>query len=470
MLKECIINYINMHIALLIYGRINQFRDNYVTLFNHIGKEHTIDVFLSSDDALNSELNEFIELYKPKRYCNDKIKHEGKLKTYASWDKNVTHNKAIYNVECHYINKKRVFTLLESYSSEASVSYDCVISTRIDLEFLTPFNLINPLDNTIYIPNQCDFVQYGINDQVAYGNMNTMSKYMNIYDTIFFLLDNNLTVPHSEKMTFSNIQYHNLNVVRVPISYNYNKKDAAIVLTGAMASRKKAYSTANDNVIQDKSEYINFKATYLGIKKNIIDANPEYNFEIFIASWNPDLEQELTELYTPAKSIFENNENYRGYLSSLGGYYSVASHALSLKKGIELVELCNKRYEYVIWDRLDCLLWKELKLSTYDPEKLYTHKWNNANSDCFFVMNLKTASIFKNLINSAENGNIPATHSWIKKYVEEYMKMQLFESEIIPGEHWELIRKLYSNSYLSNKISESTINEYGLILDEIKEY
>jgi len=470
MLKECIINYINMHIALLIYGRINQFRDNYVNIFNRIGKEHTVDVFLSSDNALNSELNEFIKLYKPKRYCNDKIKHEGKLKTYSSWDKNITHNKAIYNVECHYINKKRVFTLLESYSNEASVSYDCVISTRIDLEFLTPFNLQNPQENTIYIPDQFDFVQNGINDQVAYGNIDTMKKYMNIYDTIFNLLDNNLTIPHSEKMVLSNIKYHNLTIVRVPIKYDFNKKDVAIVLTGAMSSRKKAYTYSTDTIIQKQSEYINFNATYLGIKKNIIDANPEYNFEIFIASWNPDLEKELTKLYVPAKSIFENNENYKDYLSSLGGYYSVASHALSLKKGIELVESCNKSYEYVIWDRLDCLLWKELKLSTCDPEKIYTHKWNNANSDCFFIMNLKTASIFKNLINSAENGNTPATHSWIKKYVENYMKVQLLESEIIPGEHWELIRKLYSSSYLSNNISESNLNEYGLIIDEIKEY
>jgi hypothetical protein len=459
-----------MHIALLIYGRINQFRDNYVNIFNRIGKEHTVDVFLSSDNALNSELNEFIKLYKPKRYCNDKIKHEGKLKTYSSWDKNITHNKAIYNVECHYINKKRVFTLLESYSNEASVSYDCVISTRIDLEFLTPFNLQNPQENTIYIPDQFDFVQNGINDQVAYGNIDTMKKYMNIYDTIFNLLDNNLTIPHSEKMVLSNIKYHNLTIVRVPIKYDFNKKDVAIVLTGAMSSRKKAYTYSTDTIIQKQSEYINFKATYLGIKKNIIDANPEYNFEIFIASWNPDLEKELTKLYVPAKSIFENNENYKDYLSSLGGYYSVASHALSLKKGIELVESCNKSYEYVIWDRLDCLLWKELKLSSYDSEKIYTLKWNNANSDCFFIMNLKTAHIFKNLINSAENGNIPATHSWIKKYVEDYMKMELFESEIIPGEHWELIRKLYQCSYLSNNISESSLNEYGLIIEEIKEY
>ena len=194
-----------------------------------------------------------------------------------------------------------------------------------------------------------------------------------------------------------------------------------------------------------------------------------YNFEIFIASWNPDLEKELTELYIPAKSIFENNIDYRGYLSSLGGYYSVASHALSLQKGIELVESCNKNYEYVIWDRLDCLLWKEVKLTSYDSDKIYTHKWNNANSDSFFIMNLKTASIFKNLIDSAKNGNIPATHSWIKKYVEDYMKMQLFESEIIPGEHWEIIRKLYT-SYISKYINESQLNNYGLSLDEIKEY
>ena len=76
-----------MHIALLIYGRINQFRDNYLTIFNRIGKEHTVDVFLSSDNAINSELNEFIELYKPKKYCNDKIEHESKLITYPTWDK-----------------------------------------------------------------------------------------------------------------------------------------------------------------------------------------------------------------------------------------------------------------------------------------------------------------------------------------------------------------------------------------------
>lgn len=460
-----------MHIALLFYGRIQSFRQNFDNIFDSIGRQHTVDVFLSSDDPHKGELKEFVELYTPKKICVDPVIHQGKLFTYPGRNTDILHDVACSNVEKHYINKKRVFSLLESYSAETGTTYDLVVSTRLDIHFNTPLHLELPQENTIYIPNLCDFVENGINDQVAYGNVSVMKRYMLIYDTMFYILDNFLAKPNSEMMHLANLRLHGIQIVRTPVVYEFTKRQVAIVLTGAVSKKKGGYGIEcwNESVVQAKDNYVNFKANWLGIKKNIIDANPDYLFEIYICCWNPDLENEIRSLYSPCKAIFESNDQYKPYIQSLGGYFSIASHALSMKKGFELAEQMYKNYQYFIWDRLDTLLLTPIKLSDYDPQRIYTLTYNEGNADSFFVMNLEHAKQFKYLIDSAQKGNTPAVHSWIKKYVTEYMKCSITEANVFPGKDYEIIRKLYF-SYNSGQVTEEQLKEYDLSVAEILSY
>ena len=202
-----------MRIAILVYGRLNKCVEHYNNILEKIGKENTIDFFLSSDNSPQSQLNEFIDLYKPVKYNNDSILYQINLDKYPKRDET-----NIHNMICHFINKRRVFSLLENHVEQENIHYDIVVSLRIDLVFHNIFNFNNVVDNTIYIPTHFDYIDKAINDQVAYGTINVIKKYTMLISNIFNLLDNG-TLVHPESLNYSNILFHNLKIERVDLSY-----------------------------------------------------------------------------------------------------------------------------------------------------------------------------------------------------------------------------------------------------------
>jgi hypothetical protein len=206
-----------MRIAVLVYGRLNKCVEHYENIVESIGKYNDIDFFFSSDNSSESLINDFIHLYKPKLYNNSTIKCEYDLGKYPGKREETN----IYNMSCHFINKNRVFLLLEEYMNKENIHYDCVVSLRIDLVFFNNFIFNNLEDNTIYIPYGNDFINNAINDQLAYGNINVMKKYNSINP--LDLLEKNLSIPHPESLNYANILFNKLQIERVDIRYNLDK-------------------------------------------------------------------------------------------------------------------------------------------------------------------------------------------------------------------------------------------------------
>jgi len=121
----------------------------------------------------------------------------------------------------HFINKKRVFKLLEEEILKSNITYDIIISLRLDLLFNNKLSLNTINSNILYIPIGYDY--RGINDQIAMGDFITMKKYNNIIDNVIFLLSNNISIVHPESLTKSNIIYNNLVVERIDLQYRLNK-------------------------------------------------------------------------------------------------------------------------------------------------------------------------------------------------------------------------------------------------------
>jgi hypothetical protein len=206
-----------MHVALLLYGRLEKFKENYETMLDTIGRGHTLDIFHSSDYEPAERIAEFKELYKPVKSVSERIIHGNSMCKYPNtlWYLNP---ERFYNTECQYINKMRVFMIFEEYLKETNTHYDLVICTRIDLEYCSMVPLIQPKENTIYIPSESDH-EGGINDQFAMGSVEIIKKYCNLYKNLVYLLENKLSIPHSENLTLANLAYNNIIIHRFPLKY-----------------------------------------------------------------------------------------------------------------------------------------------------------------------------------------------------------------------------------------------------------
>jgi hypothetical protein len=179
---------------------------------------NTFDIFYSCDNAPLDLLQEFIELYKPVSVINEKIEL---TKTYEDYPKHPHTNKN--NMLCHFLNKSRVFYLLEKHIEIHKIHYDLVISLRLDLLFENTMPFYTVEEDTIYIPEGYDYLDFAINDQIAYGSIRTMKIYMNIINNLEIILNNNKTLLHPESLTYTNILNNGLKIIRFPFNYRLDK-------------------------------------------------------------------------------------------------------------------------------------------------------------------------------------------------------------------------------------------------------
>jgi len=205
-----------MRMAVLVYGRLNKSAAHYKNIIETLGN-HDIDYFAASDNSSEEVLNDFIRLYKPLSYNNSPIYYDYDLNIYPGKRPESDMNR----MSRHLINKNRVFLLLEEYIQKHNIHYDCVMSLRVDCVFNTPFSFDSLEDNTIYIPFDYDYVDNGINDQIAYGKIDVMKKYNSINPVE--LLEKKLCIPHPESLNYANLHLHGIKIERPKMNYHLER-------------------------------------------------------------------------------------------------------------------------------------------------------------------------------------------------------------------------------------------------------
>ena len=254
---------------------------------------------------------------------------------------------------------------------------------------------------------------------------------------------------------------------------NFQKLKVAFVLRGGIAKIGSDFVNSPEDIYRT-SQYIDYKACAKSIEKHIFKNNYDRCiFDTFIHSWNFDLQDEIVSIYKPRFYSFENNLKYKEeILSKITDTceYARLSSALSIKKGIELMEsyedLYKFKYDLVIIYRPDLMLWKNMDLKLYidkiNKDKIIVNGHENENGDFHFIMDSKNARVFKNLYNSRESGNKAKAHFWIKYYIINYMRKDILKDSIMPGIHQEVARKLKEYSIKPNYIKvEKLILDYN---------
>ena len=204
-----------MRIAILVFGRLDACEQHYDNIKATFGEGNHIDFFASSDDS--PLIKDFVRIYKPIAYTNEKIDHYVDFSTFPGKYPETN----IQNMACHFINKYRVFFLMEQHISNLNIQYDAIVSLRVDLVFHNKFINFEMEPNTIYIPEGSDWRVNGINDQVAIGSFPVMKIYNNVYNNSIELLQKGLTVPHPETLTNCNLLHNNVIIKRISLRYVY---------------------------------------------------------------------------------------------------------------------------------------------------------------------------------------------------------------------------------------------------------
>jgi len=174
-----------MKIAVLFSGRIFKFGNHYNNIMDTIVQGHDADFFLSHSPEINEDLDMFCALYNPVSICNDPIPEFDHIHY------NIDEEHRPRNVWSMYYNRFRVFNLLKDHVKATGIKYDLVISHRLDVFCLETLDLNLIRSHNLCIPD--DIHGDGINDKLAFGTMEAMENYMNVYSNFIRVLDFNKT-------------------------------------------------------------------------------------------------------------------------------------------------------------------------------------------------------------------------------------------------------------------------------------
>lgn len=208
-------------IAVLMCGRIRSFESCYSSHFKHIFDMYETDVFLAHN-SLNHEDN--IDLFKKtypvigyQSYTIDLVPYAKRIKNNTNYGVNGYY--CIYMFECLYY----AYNLMEQKAHAENIRYDAVIYMRADEIIKSDLIIPDILEsNTIYIPEHNDACNTGINDQFAFGSMESMKIYSSLIQHIFNYYDSGALF-HPESLMKYHIQQSKLNIIRFSFDYHLNQ-------------------------------------------------------------------------------------------------------------------------------------------------------------------------------------------------------------------------------------------------------
>ena len=190
----------------------------------------------------------------------------------------------------------------------------------------------------------------------------------------------------------------------------------------------------------------NFGYCFSSFYENIISRN---DTDVFIHSWSTEVETELTQLYTPVKSIFEPQKEFPNNKEAkfFGGkgndpfkFFLTRSRFYSIQKVLELkkkFELDNGFiYDAVMLTRFDLLWHTPLDFSLLDLQFFYVSNWNRVDYarktvdknnifsdsrilDLWFFSNSKFMDYFGDINNMLEKVNVGDPHAFIYWYLNQ---------------------------------------------------
>jgi hypothetical protein len=207
-----------MHHAFFFGGRLLcKRKDSHVADLRRIAEKYDNVTFFASIDSTNYEGSETItDAFADELPIVMNVERANYTDAYNKLYE--VHNKR--NVYSMYYHNKRCTEMITSYSH----TFDVVVKYRPDLENRQVMPIVDVVEeDTLYVPCGADYG--GLNDQVAYGSMDVMTRYGTCVDHIPEYVSGGSAF-HPETLLKKHVQYtcKFKNVVRFPWTYAIHQK------------------------------------------------------------------------------------------------------------------------------------------------------------------------------------------------------------------------------------------------------
>lgn len=116
-----------------------------------------------------------------------------------------------------YHNHNCTNMILE-HAHKNNISYHCIVRFRIEVVSENDFTIAdNLLENTVYIPHGYNY--RGVSDRIAYGTVNSMIVYGNLYLHIPNYVFARHAIFNPEYLLMFHINENNMNLIRFPYTF-----------------------------------------------------------------------------------------------------------------------------------------------------------------------------------------------------------------------------------------------------------
>jgi len=214
-----------MKVALCLSGQIRTFKECYPNIKRNILDHYNPVVFISTEDGneyhgsfgkgVNSHsIEEIKELLKPAviNIVNDN--------THIKVDNGKLDSNRVESCNVDRFAKDLSHRSIVSKSCQAyNENFDIVIRARLDLDIRSILPIV--IQNGISIPTGQDWLD-GINDQLAWGDPESMFWYMDLINHVLVYVDQGLRT-HPEQMLRHHLATKSININRVPVDYGIKR-------------------------------------------------------------------------------------------------------------------------------------------------------------------------------------------------------------------------------------------------------
>lgn len=271
-----------------------------------------------------------------------------------------------------------------------------------------------------------------------------------------------------------------------------SRKRALILMRGGISPISRQYSSI---LPRRNPERISFEVCAASLRKNLYEANPDFEFTKLAFTWDVFLKQRLEEVFDLDGAKARLNYLYyphillatalnmirlkpwswrgaqiqrQGLAGNLARDFSGISQAISISKiakmGQKYIRESQISFDLFIIVRPDVVLLKPLTLDNIPDSAVLCNHYLDSQGDFRWMAHPKYLDVFARLFKAILLGQIHKPHVWIRDYFKS-LGIEYLSDSHKAGIDEEVLRKTKGS-----KISFSILEEYGLELDEYEKY